>query len=353
MSDCQACALPRMYDASMNAFIWLPQGHTQTKLSHYLGDKDYDFEPLTGANCLRVRVPDTGRFIVQLTGLLTRPEQTDTRMLLTHSDEPGLAEFGQVMTVAETGGRLRGQWLIELLDEGRYHSVAQPIVEAGSERVFGYEFLFRGTDRDGSPVSPKALFESAADPRIFFNLDRQARLSAVETAARGLTDEAVFINFMPGSVYDPTVCLRTTVNAIDRHGIDPHRVVFEIVESDKFDDLAHLNGIIQFYRKAGFRVALDDFGAGFNNISTFLGLRPNFIKLDKYIIDQVMTNEQMRDLIHSFIDQAGSVGCLVLAEGVETEACRDLLREMKVDYMQGYLFGRPAPLERAVEAAVS
>ena len=300
-----------------------------------------------------IEVPDPNRFVIGLVGVLTDLEASDTKILMISGPAPSLADFGHVLTVEGLAKRTRGQWLISLLEENRYFCVAQPIVSADTFTPIGHEFLLRGIDTDGSELQPGTLFESAADPRIFFNLDRAARVRAVEAAAAGKAEGLIFINFMPGSVYDPNVCLRTTVDAVIRNGIDPRRVVFEIVESTAFDDFSHLAGIANFYRKAGFRIALDDFGTGHNNLSTLLALRPDFLKLDKVLTGGISDDRDRQGLIETVVQQCASFGVETIGEGVEDAGSAETLRDLGVRYLQGYHFGRPRALRRAGSVADS
>ncbi|MBP5859051.1 EAL domain-containing protein [Marivibrio halodurans] len=351
---CQACRLPETLDALSHAFLWPPQGHTLRKIARHLEERAYRFETDRGNSYLTAEVENANRFIVLLCGLLTRSEAADTRILLSDTPSPGFGEFGQIMTVEQMMRRKRGDWLIQLLKEGRYTSFRQPIVDlADGFAPIGHEYLFRGYDEDGTVLSPAALFESASDPRILFNLDRRARISAVETAARLPGSGKVFINFMPGSVYDPGVCLRTTVNAVHEEEISPERVIFEIVESERIEDLNHLRGIVNFYRAAGFRIALDDYGAGFNNLQTLMTLEPDYLKLDKAVIrDAASGGEAKRDMIAALAERCTRNGIRTIGEGVEDAETADMLARLGIDLAQGYHFGRPmAPEEAAARPA--
>jgi len=340
---CLACTLPDKLETLQKAFVWPPQGHTLYKIAQYLDAQGFAYENNVVEGFIRVAVSEPNRFIVSLSGLLTDQEANDTRILMTENDQPGLGEFGNVVSLNRMMNRLRGDWLIALLEEKRYTSYRQPIVslEEGFEPI-GHEYLFRGLDSDGEVLSPATLFESASDPRIFFNLDRSARLSAVETAARLPGEAKIFINFMPGSVYDPAVCLRTTVNAIVKAEIPPERVIFEIVESERIKDMGHLRGIVNFYRSAGFKIALDDYGSGYNNIDTLMQLEPDYLKLDKTLIQEMTKGAEKRDIVEMLAERCQKNGILTIGEGVEDGETAQLLREVGMTYAQGYFFGRPA-----------
>ena len=342
---CQYCSLPDKLSSQSYVFIWPPQGHTTQKIVKYFDAQNLPFENIPAENCVRMETDGASSVLVKLSGLLTKFEAADTRILITTSETPSLGDFGNVMTVANALQRVRSDWLIDLLDQKRYVSYAQPIVSVDYERkTVAHEFLFRGIDEEGKLISPDTLFESAQDPRVFFNLDRAARVCAVETAAQLPTGTDVFINFMPGSIYDPGVCLRTTVQAAKENNIAPERVVFEIVESQRIDDLSHLRGIVNFYRDAGFRIALDDFGAGHSNLETFIALSPDFVKLDKSLTSNLTPNDDRLPMVEAVIRAFHSANIKVIAEGIETEENVRVVIDSGVDRMQGYHFARPMPI---------
>lgn len=340
---CTACQLPETLDELSHAFIWPPQEHTLAKIARHLEAEGFAYRTDKDQGFLALEVDNANRFLAALYDALTDAEAGDTRLLLSDNAEPSFGEFGNVASVERMIERKRGDWLIELLSEERYTSFRQPIVDlSNGDAPIGHEYLLRGYDRAGGMLSPAALFESARDPRISFNLDRAARLSAVATAADLPGTAKIFINFMPGSVYDPNVCLRTTVDAIAKAGIAPERVIFEIVESERVQDLVHLRGIVNFYRAAGFKIALDDYGSGFNNIETLMMLEPDYLKLDKVLIHQMATGgADKRDLVAMLAERCTKSGIRTIGEGVEDAATADILREIGVDYAQGYHFGRP------------
>lgn len=292
--------------------------------------------------CLILECQGTAAFLTGLDDHLSDIEALDTRVLITDTKQPVLGDFGNVLTLEGAMQRVRGAWLIDILDRNNYASYAQPIVSVdGKREALGHELLFRGFDEAGAIIAPDILFGAAKDPRIFFNLDRTARLSAVHTASRMDASGQIFINFMPGAIYDPEVCLRTTVSAIEEHDIAPERVVFEIVESQRIEDLKHLRSIVNFYRDAGFRIALDDFGAGHSNLEALIALDPNFVKLDKSLSSNLTPQDSRVVLVKSVIRACHSADIAVIAEGIESEENAVTVTDCGVDYMQGYYFGRP------------
>jgi len=131
-------------------------------------------------------------------------------------------------------------------------------------------------------------------------------------------------------------------------GIDPGRLVFEVVESHAVADRGHLVSILDHYRSLGWRVALDDVGAGWSSLSLLAAVRPEVVKLDKGLV-QGLPDDGARTVVRAVVDLAHSLGAVVVAEGVETEQLAEEVAELGADLGQGWLFGRPVRPEPPVE----
>ena len=178
---------------------------------------------------------------------------------------------------------------MEMLREERLTTHFQPIVAAGEAggKIFAYECLLGGLDAGGDLVSPGAMFEVAETAGLLFNLDRDARITAIRRAGVHGIESNIFINFNPNSIYDPAYCLRSTMKVFEKTYFRPEQVVFEITEGQRVKDIRHLLNITDFYRDAGFRIALDDLGAGYSSLSMLSKLRPDFVKLDIDLVRDV------------------------------------------------------------------
>jgi EAL domain-containing protein (putative c-di-GMP-specific phosphodiesterase class I) len=250
--------------------------------------------------------------------------------------------------------RTGSQWLINLLGAGRLTSFFQPIVMAKSPAtIYGHEALLRGLSTEGDLIPPQRLFESARDAGLIFQLDLAARRSAIACAhAHGLRGK-LFVNFAPTAIYDPASCLRSTVAAVDQTSIARSDVVFEIVETERAHDPKHLSNILDYYRGAGFRVALDDVGAGYSSLNLIHELRPDLLKLDMELIRHVDQDPYKARLVANLLDVANALGIDTLAEGVETEGERDWVAHHGATYLQGFLFARPAAAPHPVVSAAN
>jgi EAL domain-containing protein (putative c-di-GMP-specific phosphodiesterase class I) len=230
-----------------------------------------------------------------------------------------------------------------MLREDRLAVRFQPIVSAADpDEVFAHECLLRRLDVVGALVSPGTMFEAARSSGLLFNLDRAARVKAVEEAAGLGLESNVFINFDPASNYDPTHCLRSTMDAIGNSDLSPDRVVFEVTDSEQVKDYRHLRNILDFYRKSGMKVALDDLGAGHGSLNLLAALRPDFVKLNMGLLWDVDREPYRAAVASKILALAKDLGVSVIAEGAETEEQWRWLASRGADYAQGYFFAKPA-----------
>jgi EAL domain-containing protein (putative c-di-GMP-specific phosphodiesterase class I) len=235
--------------------------------------------------------------------------------------------------------------LTELLRERRLETWYQPIFWAGTLEPWGYECLMRGRGPGGEVIAAPTLLEWARQEHLVFMLDRTARETHLRSAgAAGLPHGAhVLVNFLPTSIYRPEFCLATTVRAARESGLDPDRVVFEVVETERTEDQAHLREILSFYREKGFKVALDDVGSGWSGLSMLGDLNPDLLKIDRELVSKSASSPVHREICTALVRMGQANGQLVLAEGVETEEEWSTLAALGVNLFQGFLFGRPAP----------
>ncbi|HSP80413.1 MAG TPA: EAL domain-containing protein [Myxococcaceae bacterium] len=326
-------------------FLWLPLGHSFGKLVRLLGDSGRDYRVLPEGQCVAVRLEgaEVGAFVADAMGTLTGEEAKATRALFVQGEgEPGLADFPRVGSLPQLLTMTRAGWLVDMLAEQRVTSHYQPIVHARDTRkVYAYEALLRGREPDGSLVSPGRMLELARDADLLFQLDLAARLSAVREAARLGLRVPIFINFTPTAIYDPAYCLRSTVATISELGMPPENVVFEIIESDHTPDASHLRSLIAYYRQAGFRVALDDLGAGYSSLNLIHQLRPDIMKLDMELIRGIHEDAYKASITQKLLELAQKLGILTVAEGIETPEELRWVRQHGVDFVQGYLIAKP------------
>lgn len=236
--------------------------------------------------------------------------------------------------------RVENSEMVHLILQRCFMSYMQPIVNLDT-RVIGYEFLLRPLP-DARPFSPIELFEVARKTGLLSFLDNAARISAVETSARWLPKGVKrFINFLPSSINDSHYCLSRTFDAIDRLALNPGDFVFEVVETERLDDMRVIQQIFDEYRSRGMSVALDDLGAGYSTLEAMNRLQPDYVKIDRAIIDGCHKDADKQRQISQIVESASRFAGQVLAEGIERWEDFEFCRQAGVSLAQGYLFGKP------------
>jgi len=213
----------------------------------------------------------------------------------------------------------------------------QPIIDVAARAVFAHEALVRGPEGQGAGW----VFERVNDGNRY-RFDQVCRVKAVELASRLGMAERVSINFLPNAVYRPELCIRTTLAAAEEYRFPTERMVFEVTESEKITDIAHVRGIIQHYKARGFTTAIDDFGAGYAGLNLLADLQTDLVKLDMALVRGIHTDRARRAIVRGIMEVGGELGIRVIAEGVETRDEYQALRDLGIDLFQGYLIAKPA-----------
>ncbi|SDN88388.1 EAL domain, c-di-GMP-specific phosphodiesterase class I (or its enzymatically inactive variant) [Psychrobacillus sp. OK028] len=235
---------------------------------------------------------------------------------------------------------LKVQWIDEVIAKQLMICHYQPIVNR-QEQVFGYELLARFPKEDGSMIYPNEIFSAAKARGRLYALDRACRMTAVKHAAV-IKEKKAFINFIPTSIYSPEFCLKSTTALAEELGINPVQLVFEVVESEKVEDIEHLKRILTFYKEKGFEYALDDVGEGYSTMEMLGGIKPNYMKLDMKYVQGVSNDIKKQAIAQQFLEKAVEVGSTPLAEGIEEREDFEWLKETGYRLFQGYYFGKPA-----------
>ena len=215
----------------------------------------------------------------------------------------------------------------------------QPIVDLRTQLVWGYEALVRGPN--GEPAL-SVLSQVSDDTRYRF--DQAARVTAIETAGALFKgqDLKLSINFMPNAVYEPTACIQKSLAAAKRVQFPRTNLIFEFTENERVADTAHLQGIIETYRKFGFRTTIDDFGAGYSGLSLLARLQPDLVKIDMELVRDIHLDERKQVIVAGVVHIARGLNIEVIAEGVENEMELTVLRSAGIWMFQGYYFAKPA-----------
>jgi EAL domain-containing protein (putative c-di-GMP-specific phosphodiesterase class I) len=212
----------------------------------------------------------------------------------------------------------------------------QPIVDPARRRVFAYEALMRA--EEPSLPHPGAILEAAERLARLPDLGRRVRDLSAKAFERAPRDALLFVNLhtrdlLDTALFDGSAPLTRMAD----------RVVLEITERSSIDDVKDVQSRVSVLRFNGFRLAVDDLGAGYAGLSSFVALEPEFVKLDMSLVRGVHDSPIRRRLVASMTSLCTEMGMRVVAEGVELEREHDCLLECGCELLQGYLFARPGP----------
>ncbi len=218
----------------------------------------------------------------------------------------------------------------------------QPIVNIHTGTVFGFEALVRGYDRLGFDNIPM-LFEYAFSRGILHRLDLILRKTAVEKFMRLPADGShhLFFNIDPRLLESGDYAAGRGLSILSDHGLSPTRVCLELTEDEEVIHDTNTLGILRRYRAQGYRLAIDDFGAGYSGLRHLYESQPDFVKIDRFFITGMDSDHKRKLFVSNIVNLAHVLGLQVVAEGVESEAELRACREIGCDLAQGYFISRP------------
>jgi EAL domain-containing protein (putative c-di-GMP-specific phosphodiesterase class I) len=222
----------------------------------------------------------------------------------------------------------------------------QPIVRSSDGGLFGHEALLRS--EEPTLPHPGAVLKAAARVRRIHDVGRAVRdLVATQAHAATLRGRFFFVNVHTEDLMDPALYLPASpLSRIARN------VVLELTDRASLEHVTDASERIERLRALGYRIALDDLGAGLAGLTTFTQLEPEFVKIDTSVIRGMNKDANKADTVRSIVRVCHNLGKAVIAEGVETKEERDALLEVECDFMQGYFFGRPGPLIDGDDVAI-
>ena len=260
-----------------------------------------------------------------------------------HAGRP-LTLVAHPVPVRERQGSYRER-VADALGTDRFTLYSQPILDLQSNQVTRHELLLRVLDETDGPQSPIQVLDTAERLDAIFDIDLWVVERAMQLAAEHTT-LCLQINLSGRSVGDPRLTAEVE-RLISKYDVNPEQLTFEITETALIGNLTEARHFADRVRDLGCELALDDFGSGYASFR-YLRLFPiDLVKIDgEYVVDLVH-NQQDQVLVRALVQVCQAYGIHTVAEFVQDQATLNLLRELGVDYVQGYLIGRPSPLETA------
>lgn len=258
-----------------------------------------------------------------------------------------LAIYGDEMSRMLDERRRLERRLRAALDAGELGLHFQPLVSADGARTVGFEALARLDDEDGVAIPPDRFITLAEELRLVSRLGDEVLARACRAAASWPETWFVAVNLSAEQFRDGGLPERVRA-AMETSGISPSRLELEITETALLEDADSAMLQIDALKEMGVTVAMDDFGTGFSSLSYLWRFGFDRIKIDRSFVAALDdAPEKARQIIETIVILGRRMDMKVTAEGVETEAQAQLLRELGCDVLQGFLYGRARPLEQA------
>ena len=238
----------------------------------------------------------------------------------------------------------------EALKKGYFYLVYQPQFTTGEKKLRGFETLIRCRKPDCSIVSPTTFIPAAEKSNLIMKIDDFVIKTAMKEFKPVLenseSDLVISINISAKTMGSADFVKRLKKMLSDTQ-FPPEHLELEITEYSFAESQETTISNINALRDLGIHIALDDFGTGYTSIKQLMKLPINLLKIDKSLIDDIETDQNMRDMVDSVIYMGHIMNCEVISEGVEKEEQLDILREHKCDFIQGFVWGKPIDFEEA------
>jgi len=247
------------------------------------------------------------------------------------------------------------QWTMRInnaLDEHRFCLYAQPIISLGKDEKEHYELLIRMLDKQGDVIPPGAFLPAAER----YNLIEKLDLWVIDNALSLLADNPDFmdnIHFISINLSGPSLTneamLTFIIDKLTKLKINPEKICFEVTETVAISNLNKAINFISMLKKMGCHFALDDFGSGLSSFGYLKNLPVDYLKIDGMFVKD-MINDAINYAMVKSINEIGQVmGMKTIAEFVEDEPTRQILKKMGVNYAQGFGLGKPQPFDKIIK----
>lgn len=239
--------------------------------------------------------------------------------------------------------------LQKIIIEKNIATVYQPVVTLKSLEIIGYEALSRGP-AGTEFTNPTLLFILANEFGLSFELDALCREKAFANIRSMETDRKIFVNTLAMTIHDPEFRGKYLEKLLEDIRVKPHNVVFEINEKMAIDNYDLFKMAMKDYSDIGIVHANDDMGTGYSGLERIMELNPGFMKIDISLVRDIDKSYIKQQIIKAMVSLSAGLDSNIIAEGVETRAEYETLRDLNVKYGQGYYFGRPMEtLQKTVE----
>ncbi len=231
--------------------------------------------------------------------------------------------------------------LTKILKNKSITTVFQPIVNLKDGEIIGYEALSRGP-LESTLHSPDNLFKAAAKCDKSWDLESLCRTKSIEKSSGLSKDKYLFLNVDPAIFKDEKFKKGFTKEFLATHNMSPDSIIFEITEKTAIGDYPSFKLSLDHYVNQGYKIAIDDTGAGYSGLKTLAEIKPHYIKIDMDLIRNIDKDTFKQAIIKTFVSLSNTTSMKLIAEGIETEEELSTLINLGVYAGQGFFLLRPA-----------
>ncbi|MFA7076123.1 MAG: EAL domain-containing protein [Candidatus Izemoplasmatales bacterium] len=231
----------------------------------------------------------------------------------------------------------------ESLNNGNIFLEYQPIMDLNTMKTYAFEALIRWNHPERGLVSPVEFIPLVEETKLIHILTDWVLTNAL-AKTKEMSDLGykvpISINLSVKNLYDPYFFERT-INIIDKSNVPFDLIILELTESTLMLNPNKSKQILQRFFDLGITISLDDFGSGYSSLAYLTQFPLNIIKIDRYFMNNILTDKSMISILQSIIELSKSLGHKVVVEGTETKDVVDLVKSLNSDYAQGYYFSKP------------
>ena len=252
------------------------------------------------------------------------------------SDSKKMAEYEDFRSTIRNKEKLQ-----EIIIKEEIRTIYQPIVNCTSNTIIGYEALSRGPENT-EYENPIVLFIIAEETDLVFELDRLCRRLSIINAKGIPKYKKLFINILPSTIHDPEFKGHYLEDFLKDIKISPRSIVLEVSERQAIDNYDLFKEASNYYSEIGFAIAIDDTGTGYSNLKSLVELNIEYIKIDMSLIRNINIDPLKKTVVNAVLQIGNSLNSQVIAEGIETKEELVALKEIGINYGQGFLYAKPA-----------
>lgn len=217
----------------------------------------------------------------------------------------------------------------------------QPIFDLDSGRPHGFEALCRGPR--GTPFENyKALYDVATKTDLLFELDHLCRRQALKSGKNLDPEYKLFINTLPFSIRDPSFQGKYLIDLFEGTDLAPEQIVLEVTERRAIDNYNMFVDAMKYFSDMGCKIAIDDMGAGYSGLEKIVHLRPDYVKLDMSMVRDIDSSFVKQQMLQAFRVMTEKIDARLIAEGIENQKELAKVRQIGVNYVQGFLLAKPS-----------